>query len=109
MIIARPKWKNLEKWTREPELADERVLRRGAIAKAMEDNYDPQRKKKANKRLEGSLTKTQERNMKKTQSRVHKDAKKRYNETRRAKDMRHARSRRRYQEAKTCLSEMRAV
>lgn len=80
-----------------------------AIAEAMEDNYDPQRKKKANKRLEGSSIKTQERNRKKHQSRAHEDAKKRYNQTQRAKDMRNARSRRRKQEAKICLSEMRAA
>ena len=115
MIIARPKWSQVKKWKTEPELVqresiqpelgeseltEERMLRRRAIAEAMKDDYDPQRRKKANKRLEGPLTKTQERARKKRQGQAHKDAKKRYAESQKGKVRRWVRDQEKTVEAK---------
>ena len=120
MIIARPKCSQVKKCTTEPELVqpesiqpelgeseltEERMLRPRAIAEAIKDDYDPQRRKEANKRLEGPVTKTEERARKKHQSKAHKDAKKRYAESQKRKVRRRVRDQEKKVEAKIRVEE----
>ena len=85
-------------------MPDERILRRRSIAETSLDDYVP-RRNRTHKKLEGPVTKKQQRNRKNHQTAAYKASMKRYEKTPRARGSHNRRSKESYRRVTAALSE----